>query len=484
MFIPSKYQKKIFEKYESTRKNMVISAVPGSGKTTTLLKLLEKKPPHKSAVFLAFNRAIADELEQKAPRDVDVMTLHSLGCKAIYAWKRGRVKVNKNLVFSSCLEFMDDWGINKDDQYSYAYLLNRILDLYKLHLCSTEQEGYELAAYHSLEARQSDVQRALWMKDWIEDHRMQGGKYQIDFTDMVYLPVVKKEIRLRSYDHIFVDECQDLNVVQQKLIEKMMKKRSRFVAVGDPNQSIYGFMGADVESFDNLSKKPNTITLPLSVSYRFGKNIAQHANSIWDTIEPYEKNDDNPVRMGSYTEAEEGDFVLCRNTKPLVELYFKYLRLHKKCWIRGNEIGEKIIRLLSETDGMQKEEGIDFLKGKLTEVYEELEEADIQNPVKHPRYVNLKEKVDIIEFIANMYDSMRRVKGVVEQMFTEEKEGIMLSTIHKSKGLESETVFILRPDLIPSEYATEPWQLRQEENLRYVAVTRAKKNLIYINDIS
>jgi superfamily I DNA/RNA helicase len=60
--------------------------------------------------------------------------------------------------------------------------------------------------------------------------------------------------------------------------------------------------------------------------------------------------------------------------------------------------------------------------------------------------------------------------------------GVCLSTIHKSKGLENETVHILCPELIPSKFAVQDWELKQEENLRYVAITRAKSKLIYLND--
>ena len=56
----------------------------------------------------------------------------------------------------------------------------------------------------------------------------------------------------------------------------------------------------------------------------------------------------------------------------------------------------------------------------------------------------------------------------------------MLSTIHKAKGLENERVFFLLPDIIPSKYATQPWQIEQEMNLKYVATTRAKHTLIKV----
>ena len=70
----------------------------------------------------------------------------------------------------------------------------------------------------------------------------------------------------------------------------------------------------------------------------------------------------------------------------------------------------------------------------------------------------------------------------LERLFSDnEKKGVVLSTIHKSKGLEADNVFILDVNLIPSKYATTKDQLKQERNLLYVAITRAKNKLIYIN---
>jgi len=66
-------------------------------------------------------------------------------------------------------------------------------------------------------------------------------------------------------------------------------------------------------------------------------------------------------------------------------------------------------------------------------------------------------------------------------IFSDDTRGIVLSTIHKSKGLENDRVFFLLPELLPSRFATMDWQLEQEENLRYVAITRAKKELVYVH---
>jgi len=91
----------------------------------------------------------------------------------------------------------------------------------------------------------------------------------------------------------------------------------------------------------------------------------------------------------------------------------------------------------------------------------------------------------ILSTIANSkfeIKSTHDLKKEIEGIFKDEEGGVCFSTIHKSKGLEAENVHIIEPSLMPSKYAIKDWQKVQEENLRYVAYTRAKKRLSIITD--
>ena len=79
-------------------------------------------------------------------------------------------------------------------------------------------------------------------------------------------------------------------------------------------------------------------------------------------------------------------------------------------------------------------------------------------------------------------DPKEVIQKIEEIFFDDKKSGICLSNVHKSKGLESERVFIIHPELFPSKYATLPWQIEQEKNLEYVAYTRAKTTLGFVTD--
>jgi len=101
----------------------------------------------------------------------------------------------------------------------------------------------------------------------------------------------------------------------------------------------------------------------------------------------------------------------------------------------------------------------------------------------------LKENVKIFNILAKNYpdkkDKVGELLTTFDTIFREvsEEDAITLCTIHKSKGLEADIVYILNEDLIPSKFAVSPTQLEQEENLRYVARTRAKKEMYYLDII-
>jgi len=483
--IPSKFQKDIFDIYRTTNKNIVISAVPGSGKTTTIIELLKMKKTGRSAIFAAFNKSIVEELEKKLPQDIHVTTLHSLGCKAIYKKHRGQVEVQQYKLFRIAKKIEKTLTVEQKKKDFYIFNLIKIVDLYRLRLESSEDAIESIIAHYDIEIIGNEVEdsKKLLSAYYTYNSKWQseGKKFMIDFVDMVYLPAVK-DYELYQYDDVFVDESQDLNAAQQKLIEKVIKpKTGRFVAVGDPRQSIYGFMSADVDSYHAFAKKENTVELPLSFSYRCGTKIADAANEVWDVIQsPEDMFEGEIIEKAKLDDVKQGDFILCRNNKPLVEAYLELLKKEIPCYIKGSEIGKSIISLIKGYETLPKDIMIQSLEGQLTHLYEELHKRGIRKPTNHPRYVGLSEKISIIKLIGKNYNNTSSICKVIEQMFQDSSKGIMLSSIHKSKGLETDNVYILERSLIPSKYATQPHQLVQENNLLYVAITRAKRKLGFI----
>lgn len=98
----------------------------------------------------------------------------------------------------------------------------------------------------------------------------------------------------------------------------------------------------------------------------------------------------------------------------------------------------------------------------------------------------ISQEYDTIQAIEAINDSCNDADCLIEKiksLFSDKKtKGIALSTIHKAKGLESDNVYICCPSLLPAKSAKDPWEIKQESNLEYVAYTRAKKKLCFLNE--
>lgn len=174
------------------------------------------------------------------------------------------------------------------------------------------------------------------------------------------------------------------------------------------------------------------------------------------------------------------DAILCRNTAPLVSMAFGFIRRNVGVRILGRDIGAGLITLIDKlkpTDTLDLEGKLrDWCNSETRKLYARGHEASA---------AAVEDKVTCIQvFIDNLDDKhISSLKTKIESLFSDNNKGLLtLCTIHKAKGLEWTTVFILDRDLyMPSKWAQKSWELKQENNLLYVAVTRAKLNLRYIS---
>lgn len=483
-FKPSPYQMAIYDFIEKSKGNAVISAVAGSGKTTTIVNALKLIPQTESVIFIAFNKSIVEELKTKVPSFVDVSTIHSVGWQAIRK-KYKYAKIDDRKVYYFLKEISIMWEEiqlmdEQEDKDDYIGRVRKLIDLARVNLITDVTLLEEIAEKHNMELTNGEAVKAL------ECVRALGMKTEtIDFTDMLYIPASKKLQMPKTYKWVFVDECQDLNVAQQEILKLLMNKDSRFVAVGDPQQAIYGFAGADVESFNKLKAMPSTVELPLSVSYRCGKKIIELAQTIVPHISyPDNAPDGEVIEEGKTDSIKEGDMVLCRNTAPLVMLCLKMLSQGKKAMILGGDIGKSLIAMVKKTKKRSTEDMFssymkerDSLIAKLCKKKRiEAKEAEEEKQV-----IMFDEKVRVFDIICseNKIKTTDTLIKRLEDLFKDDKQGIVFATIHKSKGLEADRVHIICRELMPSKYAKKDWEKEQERNLMYVAYTRAKKSLVF-----
>ena len=478
---PSKYQQDIYDIFNTSDSNINISAVAGSGKTTVLLELLKFVPDDKQALFVAFNNSIVDELKERigAKSNVEISTIHSYGWRSVLCRYGSKVKMNPNKVFGKIEGVLKKYEkISAKKHGYYFYIIPKIIDLMRCNLVSSsKQDILDMSMHYDLDISEVEAEIAMKVFD-----KMNHDKSQFDFMDMIYQPVVDAHIRLKKYDYVFCDESQDFSVCQQKIIQMSLNRKGRLITVGDEYQSIYGFAGADADSYNKLSElNGESVRMPLSVCYRCSRSVVIEAQKVVPEIQYAPDAEMGDVREGNMRDdLQQGDWILCRNLKPLVQTYLWLMKNKIKSKIKGKDIGEGILSMINKT-GAKTLRGmwtlLDLEKEKL---FNKLKKRGVKQPSLHPKMELFNQRIEVIECLMNEVSDVAQLKRLIENIFTDEVKGIMLSTIHKSKGLENNRILFLCPELIPSRYATTDWMLEQERNLWYVAVTRAKKSLIYV----
>ena len=488
-FTPSRYQQSIYNFIQDGTGNAVIDAVAGSGKSTTIVNALELIPQDQSVLFLAFNKAIVEELKIKIGNlpNTEIRTLHSLGSSSLMKQIRTNIQADKYRTWvNTGIKFgaiTPDRDLDYEDLSEYKANIMKLIDLVRVNLSDSYMDAQDLANKHDLDLLDNEIEIALKAIKWgLNDLT------QIDFTDMIYFPNVKN-IRMEQYDWVFIDECQDLNAAQRELFLKCVKPGTgRFIAVGDPRQAIYGFAGADVLSFNILKSLPNTIEMPLSVCYRCDTQVIDIAKSIVPHIEAREGAPEGVVNMeASINDVQDGDMILCRVTAPLAELCMKYIANGVKAYIKGKDIGTNLINMINKTRRTNILEMMSIFDRELDKVAQRvssLQKCSIGEAKQSNQYKLYADKVKAIEVLSEGLTQTRQLISRIESIFNDNnRSGICLSTIHKSKGLEADRVFIACPDKLYNRRAMQvDWMAAQESNLVYVAYTRAKHYLGFIQD--
>jgi superfamily I DNA/RNA helicase len=484
-FKPTPEQERIFLFTKKRNENLMIKAYAGTGKTSTIVEAVKLLPPDKSITFLAFNKHIQEELKTKLPEYVRCYTTYGIGTGAIKRKYGDKIKFDEFKADKIIQKKAKSWDLEdefKDDEAINLYLnqIKKLCNLCRLTMTLKEEYiGYVADRYEISLTKPKDIKRVLKVLS-----EMTTNRETYDFTDEVFLPAIDNSIWFFPQDYVFVDEIQDLNRCQIKIVEKILKKdrvskkiTGRLISVGDFFQGIYGFNAADEKSFEWFEKFPNTKVLPLSVSFRCSKNVILKAQEIVPDIKALDDAPDGLVRDGDVlTEAQSGDFILCRTTMPLVKLFFQFLSQHKKAIIKGSDIGVHLIELIGKINSIDKL--VTFWEKELQSFKRDLKADGILNPYEHSGYSALEDKVNTLLFLAKFAVNITDLKASISKIFTDEIQGIVLSTVHKVKGLEANRVFIIRPDLLPMQN-TRSWQYIQEKNLEYVAYTRAKLELIF-----
>lgn len=501
-FIPSIYQQKIFDAITDMVKgvykyaHLVIEAVAGSGKTTTIVKALELIPVHLSVYFLAFNKHIATELDKrcqaKGLSNVTASTLHALGLKNFIKAFPNFDRKN-GIVFDKVGQLLNDvWPVSKQalkdglvtpterkENWAKRSGMRNLVSICKSTLVDVNdtQAVLEIIDRYGVEIETTCFDEVIAKLPEI----MQTCKDRvdiIDFDDMIWLPVVLN-LKLEQCDFLMVDEAQDMNKLQIEFILRLIKTGGHIIAVGDRHQSLYGFRGADTNAIQNIIDLLQANTLPLSVTYRCPRLHVEKAREIVSQLEARDDAPDGIIREMEYIdlakELQPGDMVVCRTNAPLIRPAFECVRMHKKAVIRGMDFKDALINLIKrfETDDLAS------FEISLQEYYVREKEKLLDN-AKEMQAVLLEDKVKTIQFVISESTTVTDLISKITMLFSDDNLGIVFSSVHRAKGLEADNVFILRPDLMPHKKAKKQWEKDQEQNCIYVAETRSKNQLVYV----
>lgn len=478
-----KYKQAIVDCYQTTNKNIFVSATAGSGKTFTLCHLAKLTPPIKTVNFLAFNKSIAEELAQRLPRTVRASTLHSCALSALRSAFKMNFVLNDAKNYNLAMERVQFPGIHRKRIPGMIVKTCILYNLMRFNLVPDDiEEVMTLGERYGCDVDEMLARKAIELRavndaiasDYFDNGCM--GKIAMDFTDMLEYAVKYVDTQdFKQYNVVMLDECQDISPLQYAIVQKCKTPRGRLIAVGDERQSIYSFMGSNLDSLYAIKNSPNTVSLPLSMTYRCAEAIVEEACKVFPNgIEAAPGAAKGAIMEGKIQDAQEGDFILCRNNAPLIDAFITLLRQGKKCSILGKEYGDELVGLIDSVNDIY-----DF-EVRLNNLEDKLARKGIKNPTRCEAYDKLEDKINVLISLYEYFGDLETVRAKIYDIFVENSsKGITLSTIHKSKGLEAKRVFFLKPDLLPSPYATTEMEIYAEKCLKFVAITRAKENLIY-----
>lgn len=472
---------------------LVVEAVAGSGKTTTIVEASRYIPADAPACFLAFNKSIAAELASRLPNNIESRTLNSLGHRAVLS-KFGQVSLDSAKTMKIIRELDDIVGADGID-YIAKYFSGDIRNLV------SKAKAHGLVPYEDMNGEFADYSSLAELKDFYNiyseapddvlfDFAIEALKETvamtniIDFDDQLYF-VVAFDIPVPQYQWIIVDEAQDLSHINREMLQKFLATTGKLIAVGDSRQAIYGFRGADSSSLDNIVDEFNAERLPLDTTYRCPRKVVERAQEYVPEINCPETAPEGTVEeldKFGLTDFEDDDLIVCRNTAPLIGTAYRMIRHGLPVRVQGRDIGKGLTSLVKKISGRAfRSMTPGAFETKLNQWAKK--QIDIaKRRDQEDRIEQIQDKADSLFAIINGadVDTLPELCHVIDDLFNGDN-GPKFSTVHRAKGLEAKRVFILDPQLMPSKFARKDWQMKQETNLIYVAVTRALDTLCYID---
>lgn len=492
-------QNAIFGWFTHGTGNLVAVARAGCGKTTTIVEGVKRAPEAKKWVG-AFGKKIKEELDRRfvGRRDVKVQTFHGLGYGYVISrWgnigmcsgDERAVAITEGAIATLVANGLPFVGNAPDDVRKLVSKLHTKAREIAPH-AKTGAELYDLAVMFECEPEAQWVHEGydtgLVCNIAAEALRFASSNKPIetgiDFADMIFLPVRNRWMR-GQFDLAVGDEAQDLTVAQLELMIGSVRPGGRVCLVGDDRQAIYAFRGADVNALSRLRAELNAAELGLKTTYRCSRAIVDVAADI---VPDFVAGPDNPAGTVRDITADAlmasvgyGDFILSRANAPLLPTAIALLRAGRRARIAGRDIGAGLKALIRKLARGAARDSVPAFIGRLGTWMERETARAMAIKAEYTRKAKLdyiRDQHGMLLELADGAVSVGAITAAIDALFTDDGLGdagvVTLSSVHRAKGLEANRVFILADTMKYGEI--------EEDNIRYVAITRAKRELVWV----
>lgn len=443
--------------------NLAINAFAGTGKTTTL-GMIARALPRKRILYLAFNRAIAQEAKERMPANVDARTFHSLAFRAM---RPDTNRLERRMHGGFVADQFAIQGIRVNGAWYYPsqvgravlatvsrYCISAAPSLQEEHVPPPsemlpnasslpesvqemlDKDGPDRAAYT---AHVLDKAKVLW-------DRMSGPASDFPMSHDTYVKLWALRGPRIDADVVLFDEAQDASALFIDIVSR--QRHAQRIWVGDSHQQIYAWRDA----VNALQRVQVDERLYLTESWRFGENIAKEANVVLQALK------ESRCLKGRGGEPKAlGKAILCRTNLGAFEHYVKHVERGEV--VRLENAGD-LITLVDACEALQRGEP----KGALAlfRSWDTLIEH-----VESPQGRDLRPLVEAVQTYG--CHELRRLlqAGMVDHA------PWTISTVHRAKGLEWDEVEIIDDWVGIKNYRQNDDELR----LLYVALTRARLSL-------
>lgn len=437
---------------------------------TTTLYLIANQMPNKRILYMAFNKSIATEASTKMPSNVTCKTVHSVAYsysdKGILSKLKGKKLETKDFVQKYNVKSFDafDEELNKVVKLSSFRLVGWVNKTVLNYMQSSDEHigiHHVYIDYNYKHLKMKGLHKKLLesaIKVW-DDMIDENGKYAISHD--VYLKLFGLSGIDMKYDVILVDECQDVSGVMVSILQS--QKNSQMIYVGDKFQKIYSFTGTI-----DITNRVNAEQLYLTKSFRFGDGIADIANTWLKKIDSNckaLKGNDTVTLMESNAIP---DCIICRTNITVIMNYIQYkykfpsLKINISC--DTSDIlyfAKSLIEL--DTKGSTEHKVLRFFTSSQS-YYDYFQNTD--EPIEYE-----VKKISKICLVL----SAKKIIELLEDYKDYANPNLTITTAHKAKGLEWDTV------LLGNDFNVDKTKSKEDLRLFYVAFTRAKKCLIGYN---